>query len=414
MCYVCVANRDGCSLTEGRKKSCKKRDNHNLNRIKKFQIAANDIQQNFDFVGVEIDEDVVRKAPSICDIAKGVRQQLDSELEVASSTASTDLDDTASIASSSTTATRKEARAAARKRIKLTLEHMEGIFKPIHNHLIVKRLGLLDSVESATKYMEWYRANPTADISVFLAQGDIHGDRVDELLREDTSFAAFGDPITMRLAADYSDEWFATATSKLRVYYYCNSRGAWYGSGYNNQCCNSLTTSDAWTKLDPNAPMDWGQRWYCPACRARYSPKRGCIAELCYRGPRNQWRALCCLTPFLHNDIRSIKFALIEEQFEKYLRQNVDAARTPEELYNAIPTVRPLAIGTVWKKALPNESVLLEDTYRLISGESDDPCNDLPWMDWNQLYNLGSVRQATAAHAANSLPVVDPEELIDV
>ena len=75
-----------------------------------------------------------------------------------------------------------------------------------------------------------------------------------------------------------------------------------------------------------------GQRWYC-SCGARYATKFGVVCEFVY-------------SP---TDVRYCKAEVPDDMFKDVKFMSVEQAnsncKTPEELFNAIPTVKPLDRG---------------------------------------------------------------------
>lgn len=129
--------------------------------------------------------------------------------------------------------------------------------------------------------------------------------------------------------------------------------------------CGHLTTSKQWKKLheDPNAK---GQRWYCPKCEARYKTSYGHLVELRIS---TQW--YYCSADFMDDITRDAKFILAEQQFTE--------CKSPEQLYNAIPTVKPHETSLI-------HLTEKEGCYKV----EPQVLKDLPNLEWMQLYNLAA------------------------
>ena len=75
---------------------------------------------------------------------------------------------------------------------------------------------------------------------------------------------------------------------------------------------------------------------------------------------------------FPPQDMRDAKFMLIERALEKH------AFQTPQELYNSLPDLRPMASEELFE-AVPNH----EGCYRL-----KPTIQDIPEMAWEQVYGI--------------------------
>ena len=97
--------------------------------------------------------------------------------------------------------------------------------------------------------------------------------------------------------------------------------------------CRTAISSKLWARLFAD-PMKTGQRWYCKVCTARYRAKFGVLIEI-IRGDK----ALYCKADCPDDHVKDAKAMIIE--------RNTQAAghRTPEELYRALPVMRPMDRG---------------------------------------------------------------------
>ena len=120
----------------------------------------------------------------------------------------------------------------------------------------------------------------------------------------------------MRLAADYSDQWFSNKKFEFNVYYVCRAGGS------ANECC-TLIESLKWTRFH-DLPFAIKQRWYCGYCRAKYKTKFGVLCEM-----RIGTQAMYCKAEIPPSDLQDAKFMKIEDELKTF--------KTPEELIMATP-----------------------------------------------------------------------------
>ena len=139
-----------------------------------------------------------------------------------------------------------------------------------------------------------------------------------------TAFETCEKPAEMRVAADYADEWFNQCGRSFRVYYVCMS-------GPSDDPCCTLILNKCWKTLHED-PMAAGQRWYC-TCGKRCVTKYGVVCEFAY-GPHD---VRYCRAECPDDTFKDVKFTRIEQDNKN--------CSTPEALYAAIPTVRPLDRG---------------------------------------------------------------------
>ena len=134
-----------------------------------------------------------------------------------------------------------------------------------------------------------------------------------------------------------------------------------------NKCC-TLILPKVWARLHDD-PLATGQRWYCH-CEARYSTAFGMVLELIINGQSHFARA--AVPTFSIQDAKAMS-----------VERNEKAYATAEELYNAIPVVKPMDQGK-FLRPMPNK----EGFYKL-RGED---FNTVPMLDWLQLYNIDEVK----------------------
>ena len=137
----------------------------------------------------------------------------------------------------------------------------------------------------------------------------------------------------LRLAADYTDEWWAASDSTFRAYYVCM---AGRGAGWDNKptyCC-SVTVSADWARMFSD-PLQRGQRWYCPECAAGYKTRFGFLLELV-----TPTQTLYIRAPHHDKlDIKDFKAMMVERAHGK-------GVTTGEELLELIPNATP--VGADW------------------------------------------------------------------
>ncbi len=161
----------------------------------------------------------------------------------------------------------------------------------------------------------------------------------------------------MRNAADYSDRWFKNGKMEFRVYYVCTAGGSIYP-------CNTVIEATAWDRLIDQLEAT-GQRWYCEMCHAMYKTKYGVLVEM-----TNGSQACYCLGEPPPFDIQDAKMMKIEETFKQFT--------TPQELLDALPSIKPLAGGEFLK----------ETAYEGHYSFNKQMMEGLESMNWSQLYNM--------------------------
>ena len=180
------------------------------------------------------------------------------------------------------------------------------------------------------------------------------------------AFEGYDDPVRMRLAADYSDQWFKEGDSEFNCYYVCMA--------HKPPCC-SLIESKAWDRMHKDDLAAVGQRWYCD-CLARYKTTWGVLVEIVMQGSYMYCRA--GLPP---ESLKDAKAMQIQKSFASY--------KTPEALLAALPTIEPRDQKTFIK---PHPSGR-KGFWKF----DNDQMKSLKQLEWNQLFNLQCVQDGTAA-----------------
>ncbi len=130
--------------------------------------------------------------------------------------------------------------------------------------------------------------------------------------------------------------------------------------------CNTLISSKEWRTLHDN-PMATKQRWYCKECNARYMTRFGVVCELLMADGKLRY----CQADLPPQGIMDAKFMSIEGI--------AGEVQTPQELYDKIATVSPLAhVSTI-------QQTQNKGYYKFVGETTMD---GLPKLEWEQLYNL--------------------------
>jgi hypothetical protein len=239
----------------------------------------------------------------------------------------------------------------------VAMSEMKAFFAPMLNILTLKAMDENLALQAAKNYQAWLKENPGADD----AERGIMVDRgLDAAMNKWRAFHTKEEKQTaFCLAADYADEWFGSIDQKLRVYYVCKSGGEVYP-------CNTLISSKMWRKLHDD-PMATGQRWYCLECNAKYLTRFGVVIELLMGDDKLRY----CQAELPPQGIMDAKFMSVEGMSGQ--------VQTPQELYNKLKTVSPLAhVSTI-------AQTKNEGHYKFV-GEMT--MGSLPKMEWEQLFNL--------------------------
>ena len=131
--------------------------------------------------------------------------------------------------------------------------------------------------------------------------------------------------------------------------------------------CDTAQAAKVWRRMIDD-PMASKQRWYCTQCDARYKTGFGVVIELIdKRGPTPQ--AYYCRATIPDQSIMDAKGMRIEKDYKD--------AQSPEELYEALPTLAKMQSDQLWEVKAPG-------VFKLHSGSFDL----LPSFDWMQMFNL--------------------------
>ena len=187
-----------------------------------------------------------------------------------------------------------------------------------------------------------------------------------------TAFNDCADPVAMRNVADHTDEWFNEGVDTFRCYYVCGGSPDWLG-----RRCDTLTLSAHWERLRAG-PSASKQRWYCPYCGVRYVTRFGCLVEMRIQGAtaKDPPQLFYARAEVPRWDAKDVKFHAIARFFSQ--------ARTPEELYAALPAVRPLDQGALMVPL--SHGTDPEDKLRFSYPISGQDIMTLPMWRWDLLY----------------------------
>jgi hypothetical protein len=248
-------------------------------------------------------------------------------------------------------------KARVRATVCVAMSEMKDFFAPMLKILAMKAMDEEMALLAAKEYQAWVKENPGANDA---ERGLMVDKRLDEAMSVWRSFHTKGEAaIAFSLAADYADEWFANLDKKLRVYYVCRAGGEVYP-------CNTLIASKDWRTLHDD-PLATKQRWYCKECNARYMVRFGVVIELLMGDDKLRYMK-AELPP---QGIMDAKFMSVEGMSGH--------VQTPQELYDKIKTVSPLAhVNTI----APTKN---EGHFKFVG---DMKMETMPSMEWEQLFNL--------------------------
>jgi hypothetical protein len=141
-----------------------------------------------------------------------------------------------------------------------------------------------------------------------------------------------------QMAADYADGWVEVRSSSGRMLGGFSSFFICRAGGVANRC-NTLLLNKEWLRKhdDPMAPR---QKWKCRCCGSKYLTKMGMIVEIRWIGGG----ASLSLADCTDDDDKDLHAMILQDKFA--------GAKTPEELYDMIPTVVPQESAFL-RKAVP-------------------------------------------------------------
>lgn len=359
-CINCHCKEKNLTKGEARRDIKQERTQKGIARSRAYQQARKHILEDWNFLFVCADDNETQDSAS-----------------VAESTVSTATDMTEKPFGTIRFTSEGQKKRLVRQAAMVKVHTMKDIMKPMAHILALKALDMEDAVKAARKLQKFLRGEPDND-------DEKDADRADELeedfevkLYKERAFESYQgiDRQHMKNAADYSDQWFKDARGvQFNVYYMCRAGPALWP-------CNTVIESQAWDRLHQSA-YACKQRWYCGMCNAKYKTRYGVMVEimLVQDGKQVAMYALGELPPF---DLQDAKLMKIEQDFTEY--------KTPEDLLNALPKVAPMDKATFIKPTgVPGHYSVDDHMFA-----------QLPKFEWNQMYNLGPVKQIDAAEASD-------------
>ncbi len=328
-CVACVAKREGITPQEALRNFCKKpRTDKAEARVAAFTLGMQKQQKKFDMMQVDAEEG-------------------DDDDDAAMSV-------TSGATTATTAASKQQAKKERRRMVCLDLSTVQEAFSPILDILKEKKRDMELAQKKCAIYLEWMN-NPENDLSEDKRQGLIRELALEEALHKQRAFATCSDQAAMIRAADYMDEWWATAKSTLRTYYVCAAGGAYP--------CNTVITAPTWNTLHPD-PLATGQRWYCKCCYAKYRVKFGVLCEMMIDG-----QLYYCKAETPPHDVNDAKNMHLERTFKP--------KGTAREFLANLPDVVP------FDKERLMASTQYEGHYKL-----KVPLEQFPNLSWDQIYTF--------------------------
>ena len=250
------------------------------------------------------------------------------------------------------------------KKAKLKFTELKDFFGPM---MKVRALKLVDenlALQACKKYQKWLTASPDAEDAT---KGMAVDEMLDEAMNKWRAFESKGkDQRKWCNAADYTDCWFNTGMTSFSTFFLCDAGPTW------DRCNTLILNKDSCTLFeDPNADH---QRWYCKLCTARYLPKRGVVCELgLNKGSKNEL-VLYAFAKFPEQGMQDAKLMMVEQRLKE--------CASPQELYDALPTVKPLGTSQFLREvpSYPGHYQFVNITPQ-----------ELPVLEWFQLFNFAKL-----------------------
>ncbi len=366
MCVVCVALRDDLTLPEAARAIKQPRTQKGMDRCKKFEFAKLTVQADFTFLYIDLGDDA---ASTACpdDSDRWSCSDATDATEASSASGTAFVGGSASSESGMAgppALSNKQKKKEIRNRAVIKMSTMTSFFKPMADILFLKNTDMEAALKAAAKLQKWIDAGHSMkedgiqeDDEEDATIGDNLEIDFENTLYKQRAFADHETPHLMRNAADYSDRWFSQGKREFRVYYICIAGGTEYP-------CNTVIEAMAWDRLKKEMEAT-GQRWYCKVCHAKYKTRYGVLVEII-----NGRQACYCLGDLPPFDIQDAKLMKIEETFKQFT--------TPQELLDALPSIKPLARGEFLKPTMHDGHYSFNKT--MMEG--------LESMNWSQLYNM--------------------------
>ena len=330
-CVNCVAQEEGIGLADAARLIKQKPTDKMVARVKSYEHAMNHVQETFNFLGFAAVQDDV------------------------------DMDGASSSPAPPAAISNRQRKMVMRGQARMKITGMKQLFGPVLWILKLKSEDMDEAALAARKFQAWMRGDTKfEDYEQDAKVGDALQIEFEDAVYKERAFASKADPIAMRLAADYSDQWFSHDSGAFNVFYVCMA------GGLDWECC-TLIESLKWDRLHAD-PAATKQRWYC-WCEAKYMTKFGVLCEIVSGD-----KCLYCRAELPPHDLQDAKGMMIESKFKE--------ANTPQELLDAIPKISPMERGSFFKPMPGKDGHYRADRTIFKS---------LPKLDWNQLYNLNKV-----------------------
>ena len=332
-CVDCTAKKDGITVQEASRAIKQPRTAKGLARCVAFEKAVMEVQSEWKFVfqglGGELDD---------------VEKIVDGEMETEGKKGE--------IFFKSMRQRKKETRRLAI----IKANGMAAMFAPIAHLLALKYNDMKEAVLAAKNLQNWLEKETKGDEAESdLQEGDAVEEEFEIKLYKERAFEGHEDAARMRMAADYSDQWFTNKGMEFNVYYVCK--------GGSPQCMTAIEAK-AWDRLREDLAAT-KQRWYCAYCGTKYKTRYGVLVEIVIK---NKGSMYCSaeVPPF---DIQDVKGMAIQEQYKK--------CETPEELLAALPRI------------VPRQGLVIERPgYFGHHAINVSKMEGVPTLDWSQLYNF--------------------------
>ena len=233
------------------------------------------------------------------------------------------------------------------ERRELTVDYMKEVMSPLVRFIRIKtkmlRQRSLLLEEHSALIVRMRDAQQLRDVLGLIPKLDAIEQEVDRA-SEPVAFRGRGnEQWAFCLAADYADEWCVvrrpdgSIQCAFRSYHSCRSK-----AGEPDGCCGTVIASKAWSRK-LLVPWATGQRWYCNCCGTAYRTTMGMLTEVHTSSGDIYW-----IVSSYPGEMNDVKWMAIEQQHGD--------ARTPEELYNRIPTMIPYMGDGFLRPAVPADA----------------------------------------------------------
>jgi len=281
---------------------------------------------------------------------------------------------------------------AKRNAIILVLKDLQKFFGPMEKIIAIKRYDEDTALQAAKDFMLWKNSCDEGRTDEDYARlGLVVDQHLHAAMNKWRAFESKGEAQGKWIAAaDYADQWFKDRSmgTEFNVYYIC-------GGAPCNMEGGTIILSKKWKRFFED-PMAFKQRWYCKKCNTRYKTTFGVLCEMVM--PEGGFAGAgppvphYCRAEFPFQGTMDAKAMKIEEVFS--------AAKTPEDLFNLIPSTPPMGVGSVLAE-WPNDAELWGAMEKQYPGHyhftNDMKVRSLPLLDWNIIFSLVGPETAKGA-----------------